>query len=332
MSKKRVLMFVQFLTLAIVLTGCGSGAFLIEMVPAGKELKETQLDKDDGWFVTDKILIIDVDGSMENEYQGGLLSSGENPVTTLIEKLDRAEKDPDVKAIVLRLDSPGGTVVATDIMHHSLLEFKRKTKKPVVACVTGMACSGAYYLACGTDGIIAQPSSVVGNIGTIMQTFSVSGTLDKIGVKTVAIKSGRLKDIGSPLHELSDPEREVLQGVIGEMFQQFVSVVRQGRKDISQQRLEALTDGRVFTAKQALEEKLIDRIGYLDDGIKWAKELTDVDKAKIVMYHRPSSYTPNAYSSSMSNTGGIQSLINIELPDWLTGKTQFLYLWQPGMQ
>lgn len=332
MAKRRTWLIVQLLTMMIVLTGCGSGAFLIEMVPSDKELKETRVQKDEGWFVTDKIAIIDVDGTISNESQGGLLRSGDNPVTTLIEKLDKAAKDSDVKAVVLRLDSPGGTVVATDIMHHSLKEFKRKSKKPVVVCVTGMACSGAYYLACGADGIIAMPSSVVGNIGTILQTYSISGTMQILGVKTVAIKSGELKDIGSPLHELSEPEREVLQGVIEELFQQFVSVVHQGRENISEQKLEALTDGRIFTAKQALEEKLIDRIGYLSDGIEWAKELADVDKTKVVIYHRPSSYTPNAYSSAMSNTGGFESLINIELPDWLTGKTQFLYLWQPGMQ
>ena len=132
---------------------------------------------------------------------------------------------------------------------------------------------------------------------------------------------------------MSEAEREVLEGIIGEMFQQFVTVVREGRKTIEQQKLEELTDGRVFTARQALDEKLIDRIGYLSDGIAWAKESAGLKKAKVVMYHRPSSYIPNAYSSTMSNAGGLEALINFELPHWLTsGGTQFLYLWQPAMQ
>ncbi|MBN1974417.1 MAG: signal peptide peptidase SppA [Sedimentisphaerales bacterium] len=333
MVKSQTWLFVQLLTLIIVLTGCNTGAFQIELIPADKELKESRVQKDKGWFITDKIAIIDVEGTMENERQSGLLQAGENPVSVFIEKLDKAAKDPDVKAIVLRMDSPGGTVVAADIMYHSLKEFKRKTKKPVVVCVTGMACSGGYYLACAGDGIVAQPSSVIGNIGTIFQTFSIEGTMQKIGVKTVAIKSGQLKDIGSPLHNLSEQEKEVLEGIIKEMFQQFVSIVRENRKSIGEQKLQELTDGRVFTAKQALDEKLIDKTGYLEDGIAWAKELANVDKAKVVIYHRPSLYTPNSYSSASASAAGLEPLINIDLPDWLSsGGSQFLYLWQPGLE
>ena len=333
MDEKRTWLCLCLLTLLVVLAGCNSGAFQIEMIPADKELKETRVQKAKGWFISDKIAIIDVDGVMADERQGGLLRAGENPVSTFIEKLDKAEADPDVKAVVLRLNSPGGTVVAADIMYHSLKEFKRKTKKPVIVCVTGMACSGGYYLACGGDGIIAQPSSVVGNIGTIFQTYSVSGTLEKIGVKTVTIKSGQFKDIGSPLHDLSESERKVLEGINEQMFQLFVDVVRKGRTAISEQKLQELTDGRVFTAEKALDDKLIDRIGYLADAIKWAKESSGVKKAKVVMYHRPSAYTPNVYSSAMYKASGLEELINFGLPDWLTsGGTQFLYLWQPAMQ
>jgi protease IV len=333
MSKKYLLLSLQLLTMVIMLAGCNTGAFQIEMIPADKELKENQVQKDKGVFVFDKIAIIDVEGTMANERQGGLLQTGENPVSLFIEKLDKAAKDSDVKAVILRMDSPGGTVAAADIMYHSLKEFKRKTNKPVIVCVTGMACSGGYFLACGSDGILAQPTSIIGNIGTIFQTYSVEGTLNIIGIKTVAIKSGQLKDIGSPLHNLSEPEREVLDGIIKDMFQQFVRVVREGRKSIGEQKLTELTDGRVFTAKQALDEKLIDRIGYLSDGITWAKELANIKKAKVVLYHRPASYSPNAYSPVSSDAGGLKSLINIDMPDWLTGgKAQFLYLWQPGLE
>ncbi|MBN2183429.1 MAG: signal peptide peptidase SppA [Sedimentisphaerales bacterium] len=332
MAEKRTWLSLCLLTLLIILAGCNSGAFQIEMIPADKELKESQVQKDKGFFIFDKIALIDVEGTMANERQGGLLRSGDNPVSTFIEKLDKAAKDSDVKAVVLRMDSPGGTVVAADIMYHSLQEFKRKSKKPVVVCVTGMACSGGYYLACAGDGIVAQPSSVIGNIGTIFQTFSISGTLDKVGVKTVTIKSGQLKDIASPLHDLSEDERRVLEGITHELFQQFVSVVRDGRKNIDEPKLQELTDGRVFTAKQALDEELIDKIGYLADGITWAKELANLEKAKVVIYHRPSSYTPNVYSSASANAAGLEALVNFELPDWLTtGGTQFLYLWQPAM-
>jgi protease-4 len=218
-------------------------------------------------------------------------------------------------------------------MYHHLLEFKRKTGKPVIACVLGIGCSGAYYIACGCDGIIAQPSGVVGNIGTIFQTFSVAGTMEKIGVKAVTIKSGKLKDMASPLHDLGDEEHKVLEGIIEHLSEQFFEVVRKGRKQIDEQKLAELTDGRVFTAQQALQQGLIDKIGYLDDGIKWAKEIAGVKKTQVVIYHRPSSYIPNAYGLATAGSDGIGPLINLELPDWLNaGGAQFLYLWQPAVE
>jgi protease-4 len=172
---------------------------------------------------------------------------------------------------------------------------------------------------------------VTGSIGTIFQTFSVAGTMDKIGVKAVAIKSGQLKDMASPLHDLSADERQVLQAVVDDLYEQFLEVVSQGRQDLSEQKIRELADGRIYTAKQALEEGLIDRIGYLADGIEWAREMAGVDKAKVVIYHRPTSYVPNAYGSATADMEGLGPLINIELPEWLTpGESQFLYLWQPA--
>jgi len=315
----------------VVMTGCAPAAFHIELVPAKQQLQETEIQRDSGLFVTDKIAIIDVDGVMANRRRSGLLRVGDNPVSLFLEKLDRAAADSSVRAIVLRIDSPGGTVAACDIMHHSLSEFKHRTGKPVVACVMGMACSGGYYLACGSDGIMAQPSSVTGNIGTIFHTFSVAGTMEKIGVKAVTIKSGDLKDLASPLHDLSEEERKVLDGVIEELYQQFLTVVHEGRRTIDEDKLRTLADGRVFTTRQALKEGLIDKVGYLPDGIQWAKEMAGLKKVRVVIYHRSLSYKPNAYASAATQAGGAESLINIDLPDWLTSDgAQFLYLWQPG--
>ena len=284
-------------------------------------------------FITDKIAIIDVDGLLVNRQRRGLIRRGENPVSLFIEKLDRAARDESVKAVVLRLNSPGGTVAASDIVYHHLRRFKERTGKPVIASVLGLGCSGAYYVACGCDGIVAQPSSVTGSIGTILQTFSVAGTMEKIGVKAVTIKSGQLKDMASPLHDLSDEERDVLQGIIDHFYQQFLKVVEDTRKTIDKQKLQELADGRVFTAEQALREGLIDRIGYLDDGIEWAKEKAGVQRGRVVIYHRPSGYKPNAYGLASASAEGLNPLINIELPDWLnTGGAQFLYLWQPAVE
>ena len=333
MVRKHSWLYFGLLILPFVLTGCGQTAFHVELVPTDRQLGETQIQRDAGLFVFDKIAIIDVDGLLANRRKGGWLRRGENPVSLFIEKLDKAAADKSVKAVVLRLNSPGGTVAASDIMYHHLRQFRQQTGKPVIACVLGIGCSGAYYIACGCDGIVAQPSSVVGNIGTIFQTFSVAGTMEKIGVKAITIKSGELKDMASPLHDLSDEEHKVLQEIIEHFSEQFFEVVLKGRKNIDKQKMAELSDGRVFTAEQALQQGLIDKVGYLDDGIKWAKEMAGVKKMRVVIYNRPSSYKPNAYGLATANADGIGPLVNLELPDWLnSGGAQFLYLWQPAVE
>ncbi|HIJ51961.1 MAG TPA: signal peptide peptidase SppA [Planctomycetes bacterium] len=333
MAKANIRFYTALFLSLVVLAGCGPTAFRIESVPTRQQLEETQIQRDKGLFVPDKIAVIDVDGLLINRRKRGFMREGDNPVSLFVEKLDKAAEDRRVKAVVLRLNSPGGTVAASDIMYHSLREFKRETGKPVVACILGLGCSGAYYLACGSDGIVAQPGSVTGSIGTIMQTFSVAGTMEKIGVKAVAIKSGELKDLGSPLHDLRAEERKVLEGIISQFFEQFLTVVQKGRKKIPERKLRGLADGRVFTAQEALQEKLIDKIGYPEDGIEWAKELTGVQKARVVIYHRPLGHKANVYSSAMSDDGVVGALINVELPDWLSSNgAQFLYLWQPFVE
>ena len=330
MGKGNVWFNTALLVSLVVLTGCGATAFRIELVPAHQRLEETEIQRDQGVFIRDKIAVIDVDGLLMNKRKSGFMREGDNPVSLFVEKLDKAASDRRVKAVVLRLNSPGGTVAASDIMYHSLREFKRKTGKPVVACILGVGCSGAYYLACGSDGILAQPGGVTGSIGTIMQTFSFAGTMEKIGVKAVAIKSGDLKDLGSPLHDLRTEERKVLEGIINQFFEQFLTVVQEGRKNIVEQKLRGLADGRVITADKALQEHLIYRIGYPADGIEWAKEIAGLKKARAVIYHRPLGYKANVYSSAMSNDVAAGALINVELPDWLSSNgAQFLYLWQP---
>src|SRR4030042_743726 len=331
MAKGYLWINIALLISLVSLTGCGPTAFRIEPIPIRQQLEETEIQRDEGIFIRDKIAVIDVDGLLINRRKHGWMQEGDNPVSLFVEKLDKAASDRNVKAVVLRINSPGGTVAASDIMYHSLREFKRNTGKPVITCILGLGGSGAYYLACGSDGIVAQRGSVPGSIGTIMHTFSVAGTMEKIGVKAVAIKSGELKDLGSPLHDLKDEERKVLEGIVSQFFEQFLNVVEKNRKDVGEQKLRELADGRVFTAEEAFEEKLIDRVGYPADGIEWAKKLADLEKTRVVMYHRPLGYKANIYSTAMSDEGVVGALINVELPDWLeSGGTPFLYLWQPS--
>lgn len=332
MMNTRSIQILLILTATALLTGgCGTGAFQIEMVPRNPKLTETRLHREKGAFISDKILVIDVDGVIANSAQGGFMQAGQNPTAAFLEKLDKAANDDSIKAVIVRLNTPGGSVSATDIMYHALLEYKRKTGNPVIAFMLDIAASGGYYLACGCDGIIAMPTTVTGSIGTIMQTVSVEGTMEKIGVKAVAVKSGKMKDIASPLHDLRDDEKAVLQGVIDHLYEMFLDIVEQGRPGIGRDKLRKLADGRIYTAQQAKEANLVDRIGYAEDAVQWAKEVAGVEKAHTVIYHLASQKKPNIYAPTMQ-TGGIEPLVNIDLPDWLDGSSaKFLYLWQPGL-
>ncbi|MBN1764446.1 MAG: signal peptide peptidase SppA [Sedimentisphaerales bacterium] len=328
--KKNSIWFIIIL-LMVFLTGCGPSAYLVRPVPAGQKLQEAVIRRDPGWFIFDKIAIVDVDGMMTNQQQAGLFSTGENPVSLFVEKLDKAQDDDDVRAVVLRINSPGGTVAASDCMYHRLREFKEKTDKPVVACMLDVAASGGYYLACGSDYIMATPGTVTGSIGTILQTISFKGTMDIIGMDALAIKSGQLKDIGSPLKKREAGEIELLEGIIMQFYEQFLEVVLQGRVNLKEDKLRELADGRVFTASQALEEGLIDQIGYPDDAIRWARKKAGIERAKVVIYQRPVNYKPNVYGSALNDVRP-GALVNLQLPDWLQGHgPQFLYMWNPSL-
>jgi len=322
--------YVLLLAAACMVVGCGADGVVIRHAPSRSGLQESLVQSDAGWFISDKIAVIDVDGILRNRQESGLFSSGENPVSLFCEKLNKAACDNKVKAVVLRINSPGGTVAASDTMYHMLSEFRKKTHKPVVACMLGVAASGGYYLACGCDTIIAGPTTVTGSIGTMMQTVSFAGTMDKIGIKAEAIKSSDLKDLASPLHDLRPEERKVLQEIITHFYNQFLDVVLAGRKGLDRQGLLKLADGRVFTAKNAKEASLIDHIGYPDDAITIAKQLANLDRVEVVMYHRPMGHKSNIYASAEPTTAQAL-LVNIQLPIWLRQQgTQFLYLWYAG--
>lgn len=329
-------MFFQRMQIAVALacmclpTGCMPTALKITAIPASRALKELELERDSGW-VTDKIALIEVDGVITNRHTGGLLSEGEHPVSLLVEKLEAARKDNQVKAVVLRINSPGGSVTASEIMHAEIMRF-RKTGKPVVAIMMDVAASGGYYIACACDEIIAYPTTVTGSIGVIMQMINFSGSLAKLGISTDAITSGPNKDAGSPLRTMTADERALFQAVIDEMFGRFVDAVDEGRPNLTRERILELADGRIYTAKQAREAGLIDRIGSLRDAFKRAKELANVKRARIITYHRPLAWHPNIYAQvpSPAPRASTASLINLELPKWLRpGEAQFMYLWVP---
>lgn len=318
-------------SLAATLAGCGPTAYKITPVPVDQTLDETVVINEGGWAPA-KIVMIDIDGIILNSEKFRLLGEGENPVSLFVEKLDKAAADKSVKAVVLRINSPGGGVTASDLMYGELLEFKRKTegKRPVVAVLLDVAASGGYYVACGADEIVAHPTTVTGSIGVIMQLFSFSGTMGKIGAESTAIKSGAMKDAGSPFKKLQPEERAIFQELVDQFFDRFVEVVVRGRPKMTEARIRELADGRVYSAQQALELGFIDRIGTLRDALASLKEKIGAKKVRVVIYHRPLGWKPNVYAQAPAGPPQM-NLVNVEIPnDFALPQARFLYMWAPG--
>lgn len=307
--------------------GCSPiGGVKITAVPSDLSLKERVVFRHPGW-VSDRIVVLDISGVLMNAHSPGLFSEGEHGVSLVVEKLSKAASDKRVKAVVLRINSPGGTVTASDILYQEIKAFRERTGKPVVAYFQDVAASGAYYLACAADEIMAQRTTVTGSIGVIMQMVDLSGVMSKLGISSDAIKSGPYKDAGSPLREMKPDERAVFQAMVDDFYQKFVDVVDAGRPKLDRDTILKLADGRVYTANQALEAGLIDRIGTLDEAIESAKERAGIEAAHVVMYRRPLVWAPNLYARTPGQGMPTVNIFNINLPfDW-TIRPQFMYIW-----
>ena len=188
--------------------------------------------------------------------------------------------DPSIKALVIRIDSPGGSVAPVQEIYSEL----EKIEKPIVASMAGSAASGGYYVACAADIIVANPGTLTGSIGVIMQFTRMKDLYDKVGLEHQVIKSGQFKDTGSPFRELTEQERATLQTTVDDVHNQFVDTISGARSDqLTRAEVVELADGRIFSGKQALESKLLDRLGNLPDAIKIAGELAGIDgKPKVV--------------------------------------------------
>ncbi len=195
---------------------------------------------------------------------------------TTIGELKRFSENPSVKAIVIRIDSPGGGVVPSQEIYDAVKRVRNKHNKAVIASMGSVAASGGYYIAAATDRIVANPGTLTGSIGVIMETANVEGLLQKIGVEGVVIKSGKYKDVGSPLRKMSADERGLLQAVMDDVHKQFIEAVAEGRS-LELRTAQALADGRIFTGRQAKEAKLVDELGDLEDAIQLAAEVVGIE-------------------------------------------------------
>ena len=309
---------------ALLLQGCS--VLSIDFQPRIRPLQEETVEGKG----KSKILLMDVSGLLSDE-SGGLVLGTPPPRVPIVarvrEELQKAEDDDDVKALIVRINSPGGTITASDLIYREIVAFKARKKVPVVAVMMDVGASGGYYAALAGDTIIALPTTVTGSIGVIMLTLNAQGLMEKIGVAPLAIKSADKKDAGSPFRQLTAEERAIFQSVIDQMYARFVGLIVEHRK-IPEERVRAFADGRIYTAEQAKALGLVDSIGYMDEVVASARKAAGLEEAKVIMYHRPREYRSNFYSASPAAPGLEASLGS--LAGLVSGMgPRFMYLWWP---
>ncbi|MFQ5963492.1 MAG: signal peptide peptidase SppA [Candidatus Scalinduaceae bacterium] len=318
-----------FFLCSVVLFFSVIGLLLIKgtLSPQGEEEKARKLSEVvvEGTG-TNKIVIIPVKGIITAQSSKKLFYEIPSIVDIVKKQLEQASDDDDVKAVILEIDSPGGGITASDIIHKEILDFKEKTKKKVIVSMQDVAASGAYYISVTADVIISHPTTVTGSIGVIMPLVNIASLVEKYGIEDASIKSGDMKNIGSPLKKMSDEEREVLLDIVDEMYTRFLKVISEGR-NMKIEDVKKLADGRIYTGKQALDNGLVDQIGYTEDAVKVTKEMTGLEEAKIIKYKR--TFTLGEIFAGSMNNLVIDHTIKIDINTLTTENDfpRFMYLW-----
>lgn len=270
-----------------------------------------------------KIAVVDLFGVISYGVYGQVYDT---MVDDVVAKLKQAREDEDVKAILLHIDSPGGEVVASDVIYH---EVARTAKdKPVVAYFDSVAASGAYYAAMGADRIVANELCITASIGVIMQTLNVEQLAQKVGVSALTFKSGKMKDLLNPTRQPTEEEIAYVQGLIDETYGKFVGIVARER-GLDEARLrEELADGRIVSGRRAVESKLADQVGYFEDAVAAAREAAGLseDEAQVVRYLAPFSW--NALFRTMGEAAASKPVVRLqvgpEFPQLEAGKLYYL--------
>ncbi|AXN37877.1 signal peptide peptidase SppA [Peribacillus butanolivorans] len=250
-----------------------------ELFASDSEFYEEVIEGED---FSNVIAVFDVEGTIQDTGEASLLSSATYNHRAFMDKLKMAEENDDIKGIILRVNSPGGGVVESAEIYDKILDIK-KVKKPVYVSMGSMAASGGYYISAPADKIYASPETMTGSLGVIMHGYNYEKLAKKYGVEFETIKSGPHKDIMSPSREMTDEEREILQNMIDNSYDQFVKIIADGR-GMTEKEVRKIADGRIYDGRQAKENHLIDDFGHLDDVIAAMK--TDIGKkdAQVIRY------------------------------------------------
>lgn len=316
--------WIVFMVLIIIFSGCT--IFKVNVTPPLSPLKEKTVSGEGD----NKVLMVDIQGMISNKKKvtalGSVVSLG--MVDQVREILKKAEKDEDIKALVLRINTPGGTVTSSDIIYHEIQAFKKRKGIKVYAIVMDLAASGGYYVAQSADHIIVHPTSMTGSIGVIALKMNLKGLMDKVGIDFEVVKSGDHKDFLSPFRPLTQDERVVFQDTINALHSRFVSTIEANRRQLSRQEIEQLADGRVYTSQQALDHKLVDQVAYMDEAEQFIQKDLGLDSMNLISYYRKGQYKSNVYSSAPMPPTVNYNFINLNfIPE--TPEPNFMYLWMP---
>jgi len=302
-----------------------AGCLTVNVVPGpGQGLEERRIQGESG----PKILLVEIDGPITSRPEEQLFGPDEpSTVGSVREQLDRARRDDDVAAVLLRIDTPGGGATASEILYRDVLRFKQERGVPVVAQLMSLATSGGYYVAMAADEVVAHPTTVTGSIGVLFVGVEFSGLMDKLGISDQTLTGGEQKDAMSPLRPMTPAERSHMQAVVDDLHARFKSVVAEGRPDLSQEEVEALGDGRIFSASQALEQGLVDRTGSLQETIAALEQRLGVPGSRVVAYVRPNEWQPTIY-----DRGPGAPVLQLDLSQLFGWRPSpgFHYLWWPG--
>jgi len=279
-----------------------------------------------------KILIIPVTGMISNHADFSFLVEHPGMLENIVSQLKTAADDASIKAVLLKVDSPGGLVTASDILYNEIVKFKKKTGKKIVVSMMDFATSGAYMLSLPADTITAHPTTITGSIGVIFIRSQFSGLMQKIGLSVNVSKSGKNKDMGSPFRQATLEEEEIFQHVINNLNKKFLNLVKKHR-NVNKEDIKKIASARILMPEDALKLGLIDKICYLSDALNECKRLAKIPaNSRVVIYRRKYYPNDNIYNTSLSayKGGSGKSLVNLGFLQQLGGiKTGFYCIW-PG--
>lgn len=311
--------------LTLLLSACSAPMFnILNTTP--NPLQEYTLEGDG----KDKILIIPVDGMISDSPKQDLFMTKPGLVEQVVVQLNKARSDSRIKAVLLKVNSSGGTITASDLLYHEIASYKAKTGNRIGVIMMDVAASGAYYISLPADMIMAHPTTITGSVGVIFMRPKAVGLMTKIGLGVEVSKFGRNKDMGSPFRESNDEEKALMQNTVDKFGDRFISLVKKHRR-LDPDSLAKISTARVFVADEALQLKLIDKIGYLPDALSETKKLAGVSEdARVIVYRRSSVPEDNYYNTSGAEAQSVHlSAVQIALPEILNAKAGFYYLW-PG--